>query len=184
MAELPYREFQRAEQAQSNKARRLFEYWASLKRNGRPGPRAAFDPTEVPSLLSSLLLGDIQPRPFRVFFRLVGTKVAAFSRLDFSGRYLNALDYAKNRVQFGGKPIASHQLVQAKFAEMLTQISAAQHGAPRQRDRVTGLLEAVEFTQAATDAVKLARKSGKTACLTLIEICGEAELKNMLGAER
>lgn len=37
-----------------------------------------------------------------------------------------ALDYAKNRVQFGGKPIASHQLVQAKLAEMLTQITAAQ----------------------------------------------------------
>ena len=37
-----------------------------------------------------------------------------------------AVDYAKNRVQFGGKPIASHQLVQAKFAEMLTQISAGQ----------------------------------------------------------
>ena len=67
---------------------------------------------------------------------------------------------------------------------MRAQISAAQQGAQRQRDRVTGLLEAVEFTQQATDAVKLARKSGKTACLTLIEICGEAELKNMLGAER
>jgi glutaryl-CoA dehydrogenase len=38
----------------------------------------------------------------------------------------SALDYAKNRVQFGGKPIASHQLVQAKFAEMLTQITSAQ----------------------------------------------------------
>jgi glutaryl-CoA dehydrogenase len=38
----------------------------------------------------------------------------------------SALDYAKNRVQFAGKPIAAHQLVQAKFAEMLTQISAAQ----------------------------------------------------------
>ena len=64
------------------------------------------------------------------------------------------------------------------------QITAAEQGVPRQRDRATGLLEAVEFTQAATDAVNLARKSGKAACLTLIEICGEAELKNMLGAER
>lgn len=63
------------------------------------------------------------------------------------------------------------------------QVSAAEKGV-RQRDRVTGLLEAVEFTQAATDAVKLARQSGKTACLTLIEIAGEAELKNLLGAER
>jgi hypothetical protein len=93
MAELSYRDFERTEQAQSEKARRLFEYWLRLKRNGRPGPRAAFDPTEVPSLLSSLLLGDIETDPFRVYFRLVGTRVAAFSRLDFSGYYLDALDY-------------------------------------------------------------------------------------------
>jgi len=38
----------------------------------------------------------------------------------------SALDYAKNRVQFAGKPIAAHQLVQAKFAEMLTQITSSQ----------------------------------------------------------
>jgi glutaryl-CoA dehydrogenase len=37
-----------------------------------------------------------------------------------------AVDYAKNRVQFANKPIASHQLVQAKLAEMLTQISSMQ----------------------------------------------------------
>ncbi len=36
------------------------------------------------------------------------------------------VDYAKHRVQFAGKPIASHQLVQAKFAEMLTQITNMQ----------------------------------------------------------
>jgi glutaryl-CoA dehydrogenase len=40
--------------------------------------------------------------------------------------YESALDYAKNRVQFAGKPIASHQLVQVKFAEMLTQITSSQ----------------------------------------------------------
>ena len=38
----------------------------------------------------------------------------------------SAVDYAKHRVQFGGKPIASHQLVQAKLAEMLTQITNMQ----------------------------------------------------------
>jgi glutaryl-CoA dehydrogenase len=37
-----------------------------------------------------------------------------------------AVDYAKSRVQFAGKPIASHQLVQAKLAEMLTQITNMQ----------------------------------------------------------
>jgi hypothetical protein len=93
MAELPYIDFERAEQAQSEKARRLFGYWLELQRDGRPGARTAFDPTAVPSLLSSLLLGDLEPDPFRVFFRLVGTRVAAFSRLDFTGYYLDSLDY-------------------------------------------------------------------------------------------
>ncbi|MCL2779542.1 MAG: acyl-CoA dehydrogenase family protein [Polyangiaceae bacterium] len=37
-----------------------------------------------------------------------------------------ALDYAKNRVQFANKPLVAHQLVQAKFTEMLSQISACQ----------------------------------------------------------
>jgi len=37
-----------------------------------------------------------------------------------------AVDYAKHRVQFAGKPIAAHQLVQAKLAEMLTTLSNMQ----------------------------------------------------------
>jgi glutaryl-CoA dehydrogenase len=37
-----------------------------------------------------------------------------------------ALDYAKSRVQFAGRPIAAHQLVQAKLADMLTQLTAMQ----------------------------------------------------------
>jgi len=88
-----FRTFDAADQASSVKIRQLFDYWLRLYRDGKPGARTAFDPTEVPNLLSSLLLGDIQSDPFRVFFRLVGTKVAAFSRLDFSGFYLDALDY-------------------------------------------------------------------------------------------
>jgi alkylation response protein AidB-like acyl-CoA dehydrogenase len=37
-----------------------------------------------------------------------------------------AVSYAKDRVQFAGKPIASHQLVQAKLAESLSQITNMQ----------------------------------------------------------
>jgi glutaryl-CoA dehydrogenase len=40
--------------------------------------------------------------------------------------YNEALEYAKVRRQFGDKPIASHQLVQAQFAEMITEITKAQ----------------------------------------------------------
>lgn len=40
--------------------------------------------------------------------------------------YIEALEYAKTRKQFGDKPIAGHQLVQAKFAEMITEITKGQ----------------------------------------------------------
>src|SRR5882724_4795567 len=93
MTELPYHDFRTPTDARSAKIRELFAYWQRLHCDGRPGPRTSFDPTEVPRLLSSLLLGDIETNPFRVFFRLVGTRVADFSRLDFSGYYLDTLDY-------------------------------------------------------------------------------------------
>ncbi len=40
--------------------------------------------------------------------------------------YNEALEYAKVRKQFNDKPIASHQLVQEKFADMITEITKAQ----------------------------------------------------------
>jgi glutaryl-CoA dehydrogenase len=40
--------------------------------------------------------------------------------------YNEALEYAKIRKQFDDKPIASHQLIQAKFADMVTEITKAQ----------------------------------------------------------
>ncbi|HEY0590718.1 MAG TPA: acyl-CoA dehydrogenase family protein [Thermoanaerobaculia bacterium] len=40
--------------------------------------------------------------------------------------YNTALEYAKQRIQFGGQPIASHQLVQNKLAWMITEITKAQ----------------------------------------------------------
>ncbi|CAN5756937.1 acyl-CoA dehydrogenase family protein [soil metagenome] len=54
---------------------------------------------------------------FGIAWGVIGAAMACFDC---------AVDYAKHRVQFAGKPIAAHQLVQAKFAEILTQISAAQ----------------------------------------------------------
>jgi glutaryl-CoA dehydrogenase len=40
--------------------------------------------------------------------------------------YNEALEYAKIRKQFDDKPIAAHQLIQAKFADMITEITKAQ----------------------------------------------------------
>jgi glutaryl-CoA dehydrogenase len=40
--------------------------------------------------------------------------------------YTTALEYAKQRIQFGGQPIAAHQLVQDKLVWMLTEITKGQ----------------------------------------------------------
>ena len=40
--------------------------------------------------------------------------------------YNTAVEYAKSRIQFGGQPIASHQLVQNKLAWMITEITKGQ----------------------------------------------------------
>ncbi len=40
--------------------------------------------------------------------------------------YQTAVDYSLSRVQFHGKPIASHQLIQKDLVDMLTEISKAQ----------------------------------------------------------
>jgi glutaryl-CoA dehydrogenase len=40
--------------------------------------------------------------------------------------YYTALEYAKQRIQFAGRPIASHQLVQEKLAWMISEITKGQ----------------------------------------------------------
>ena len=40
--------------------------------------------------------------------------------------YHTALQYSQERIQFGGRPIASHQLVQEKLVWMVSEISKAQ----------------------------------------------------------
>ncbi len=62
-------------------------------------------------------LSTLTAARFGISWGVIGAAMACFDC---------AVDYAKHRVQFGGKPIASHQLVQAKLAEMLTQITNMQ----------------------------------------------------------
>jgi glutaryl-CoA dehydrogenase len=62
-------------------------------------------------------LSTLTAARFGIAWGVIGAAMACFDC---------AVDYAKHRVQFGGKPIASHQLVQAKLAQALTQITNMQ----------------------------------------------------------
>lgn len=62
-------------------------------------------------------LSTLTAARFGIAWGVIGSATACFDC---------AVDYAKHRVQFAGKPIASHQLVQAKLAECLSQITNMQ----------------------------------------------------------
>lgn len=84
-------------------SRRLFEYWQGELRDGVPPQRTEVDPSAIKDILPFVLLGDIEPDPFRVLFRLIGTAIAEFSRQDFSGRYLDELAYdARDSIEWRG----------------------------------------------------------------------------------
>jgi glutaryl-CoA dehydrogenase len=81
-----------------------------------------------------------------------------------------ALDYAKNRVQFGGRSIASHQLVQSKLVEALTQITNMQ-------------LQALELSRVKTEGklrpvqVSMVKRHNARAALEIARAC-----RDILGA--
>lgn len=82
-------------QARMASTRTLFNYWRDSWRDGAPPRRTDIDPVALKSILPYLFLGDIEPDPFRVYFRLIGTAVVDFSRQDFTGKYLDELGYDK-----------------------------------------------------------------------------------------
>jgi len=90
------------------------------------------------SVTSSLSLQDVRVPASNMFPKALGMKPAlsCLTQARYGigwgaigaamACYNESLEYAKVRKQFDDKPIASHQLVQAKFADMVTEITKAQ----------------------------------------------------------
>ena len=71
----------------------LARYWEE-KRAGRTMPTwAEIDPAEIKPLLPHLMVTRYEPAPFRVGYVLVGTWVVQYSGAEFTGRYLDELDF-------------------------------------------------------------------------------------------
>ncbi len=83
--------FEQADQARFDKTKALLGYWQRLQRDhDRPG-RAHLDPMEMKPFLANLITGNVEAKPFRVLYKLVGTRVVEYSRYDFTNRYLDEL---------------------------------------------------------------------------------------------
>lgn len=78
------------DQVQSPLIKQFHAYWEAKKR-GRAMPSwQDIDPGELRLLLPNMLVVGIEHDPFRVFYRLIGTRVVQF-RNELTGRYLDEI---------------------------------------------------------------------------------------------
>ena len=81
------------EQLRSPSVLELDRYWQA-KRRGRPMPAPAdIDPADIRPLLPSLIIAEYVGAPMRVRYRLVGTQQVYYNGLDFTGLYLDEIDW-------------------------------------------------------------------------------------------
>jgi hypothetical protein len=72
----------------------LLEYWME-KKAGRFAPaRRDIHPEEMRELLPHVFLVDVEERPIRFRFRLVGTDIVQSFGIDLTGRYIEELDFS------------------------------------------------------------------------------------------
>ena len=70
------------------RVRQLAEYWWSLG-GGTAPDRNLLDPGAIVALLPYVLLVEFEDTPFRVHYRLTGTKVDEMTGINITGRYLD-----------------------------------------------------------------------------------------------
>jgi len=77
----------------------LYAHWLGLAVAGIPD-RSAFDPDAVKDLLPYLMIVELEDEPFRVRFRLSGSKVDEVTGMSITGRYLDELAVDQGAAQF------------------------------------------------------------------------------------
>jgi hypothetical protein len=65
-------------------------HWLQICRNGRLPNRADIDPSNFKRILPNVILANIEREPFRVRYRLCGTRVTEFCG-NLTGRYLDEI---------------------------------------------------------------------------------------------
>ncbi len=68
--------------------RDLFDYWTARVTREHLPSRKQLDPVDIPHLLSTIALIDVEETPRRFRYRLVGTRLVDWFKRDFTGLYL------------------------------------------------------------------------------------------------
>jgi hypothetical protein len=79
------------ERTKSMLVRTLHDWWSAHAGPAGIPDRSAFDLIEHRLLMPNVMISEVEPEPFRIRYRLVGTRVVANLGVDFTGRYLDDL---------------------------------------------------------------------------------------------
>jgi len=79
----------------------LANYWRSLDGGSAP-ERHQLDPAAIKPLLPFILLVEFEDAPFRVRYRLTGTKVDEMTGINITGRYLDEFAQGEFRAVIEG----------------------------------------------------------------------------------
>jgi hypothetical protein len=74
--------------------RQLFRYWSDKKADRFAPARREIEPSELRDLLPHIYLVDVEDRPIRFRFRLIGTEIVQNFGLDMTGRYIEEIDFS------------------------------------------------------------------------------------------
>ena len=78
-------------ESKSHLVRRLHGWWNGKRSDSDVPDRSALQPEDLKPLLPCIFIADAEHNPFRVRYRLVGTRAAEITGFDISGRYLDEL---------------------------------------------------------------------------------------------
>ena len=81
------------EDVPSSRARRMHQYWLDKKGPRAMPARSDIEPVEIKDLLPNVILSRIEYEPFRVLYKLIGTRAVENAGIDYSGRYLDQIDF-------------------------------------------------------------------------------------------
>src|SRR5262249_44666669 len=87
--------YESVDQVKSPLILEMLAYWRS-KAVGERLPRpAAIDPTEIPRLIASIVICELETDPFRVRFRLAGTKQVHILGNELTGRSVDEMNWGE-----------------------------------------------------------------------------------------
>lgn len=59
--------------------------------------RADLNPTDLRDLLPNIIIIEVEQQPMRFRYRLVGTRVVEFNKMDFTGRHLGTIGWEEEQ---------------------------------------------------------------------------------------